>query len=381
MKFDVVETWINNIAYSHSGSPNTAYHCRHHLKMFCDFIGETPQQILDEYEVMNERDFRRKYAMLLRAFISEMSKQYVPGSLKVFSGVVKSFFKYNDLPLGYVPLVRDRITYHNRDITREEIVEILKISDPRDRAFFCMMAQSGLRPETICNLTFKLIQPDFDKGIIPCKIEVPQEIAKGQYRSYFTFVGEETIKHLKDYLKTRPQIGLDDYLFTKHGDKNEKLNRASMSHIFRRAANQLKQKGIMDFERKQAGKPAEVRLYNLRKFFRKYAGQAGFENVQFWMGHIVKEGDEEHYRPQDPEFYRQSYKERAMPFLRLDTETPTETDLRLTRANEEIERLKTELENERNTTKAKIDKLEADYEALRKQILAMLEKNERTEKP
>ncbi|MDH5795226.1 MAG: hypothetical protein OEZ24_03870 [Candidatus Bathyarchaeota archaeon] len=44
------------------------------------------------------------------------------------------------------------------------------------------------------------------------------------------------------------------------------------------------------------------------------------------MGHTVREGVDEHYRPTDVEFHRKLYAEKAMPFLRLETATPTETE-------------------------------------------------------
>jgi len=221
-------------------------------------------------------------------------------------------------------------------------VNILNASHPRDRAFFCIMAQTGLRPETLCNLKLKHIQPDFDKGIIPCKIDVPEEIAKGEYRSYFTFMGEESIKYLKAYLSTIPSISPEDYLFMAHGSEKQ-LDRASVSHIFRRTVNKMKKKGLMDFERKKS-KPATIRLYNLRKFFRKYANQAGFEFVEFWMGHVVNEGQDEHYRPLDVEFHRELYKEKAMPFLRLETATPTEHDEIIAEQAQKIKDLERQIE-------------------------------------
>lgn len=338
-KFDPVQSWLDNVAYSHSGSKSTEENYRYQIKIFCEFIGTTAAEILEDYEESNDREFRRKYARYLRAFISNLyRKDYAVNAVKAKVAALKSFFKYNDLPLGYVPMARKKITYHNRDITKEEIVNILEISSPRDRAFFCMMAQSGLRPGTVCSLKLKHVQPDFEKGIIPCKIDVPAELAKGEYHSYFTFMGLESVKHLKAYLATRGRIGLEDYLFTSHGAK-KRVNPKSMSQIFVRAIEDLKEKGLMDFEQKKEGKPRTVRLYNLRKFFRKYAHQAGFEMVQFWMGHTVSQGQEEHYRPKDPEFHRQLYAEKAMPFLRLETATPTETDKLLTKQAEEIERL------------------------------------------
>jgi len=350
-KFDPVQNWIDNVAYSHSKSEGTEYKYRYNFGIFCDFIEKTPKQILEEYERMTDREFRRKYALYVRAFISHLAQKYAVGTVTFIVASIKSFFKYNDLPLGHVPMARCKVTYHNRDITKEEIVKILEISRPRDKAFLCMMAQTGLRPSTLSNLKIKYIQPDFDKGVIPCKVDVPQEIAKGQYRSYFTFMGEESVKYLKAYLSTRPGIGSKDYLFTSHGS-DKQLDRRSMSHIFIRAITKLKQKGLMDFEQKQKGKPRNVRLYSLRKYFRKMAHQTGFEIVQFFMGHVVKEGVEEHYRPKDVEFYRQLYEEKAMPYLRFETATPSETEQTIMELRGRLEGRDREMEELRSQNEA-----------------------------
>jgi len=325
-KHDVVKAWLNNVAYSHSKSRHTENLYNRAIRLFCSYIDLTPQQILEEYEKMTDRQFRRKYAQYLRGYISQYYESGLAlNTVNVRVSAIRSFFKYNDLPLGYVPLAKPRVTFHNRDITKEEIIKILEVSRPRDRAFFCIMAQSGLRPATLCNLRLKHIEPEFSKGIPPCKIDVPQDLAKGKYREYFTFMGDESSKYLQTFLDTRPNINSESYLFTVHG-LEKKADPKSFSQIFARTIEKLKAKGLIEFEQKQKGKPRTVRLYNLRKFFRKYANQAGFEFVQFWMGHIVKAGVDEHYRPKDVEFHRQLYKEKAMPYLRLETKTPGETE-------------------------------------------------------
>jgi integrase len=337
---EVVDAWIDNVAYAHSKSESTANQYRRNMAKFCSFIGKTPTQILGDYERLSDREFRRKYAQYIRAFISRLASiNYTVNSVKATVAAIKSFFKYNDLVLGYVPMPRSKVTFHNRDITKEEIVKILELSRPRDKAFFCMMAQTGLRPETLCNLRMKHIEPEFTKGIIPCKIDVPEEITKGQYRAYFTFMGEESTKYLRSYLATRSNIGPEDYVFASHGT-DKQLNSKSISGIFKRVIEQLKEKGMMDFEQKQVGKPRTVRLYNLRKFFRKYANQAGFEFVQFWMGHIVNKGQEESYRPQDVEFHRQLYKEGAMPYLKLEKATRNEIGKLIEERDVEVSKLK-----------------------------------------
>jgi integrase len=358
---EVVDAWIDNVAYAHSKSESTANQYRRNMAKFCSFISKTPTQILGDYEKLRDREFRRKYAQYIRAFISKLSNNgYTSNSVKATVAAIKSFFKYNDLVLGYVPMPRSKVTFHNRDITKEEVVKILELSRPRDKAFFCMMAQSGLRPETLCNLRMKHIEPEFKKGIIPCKIDVPEEITKGQYRPYFSFMGEESTKYLRSYLATRANIGPEDYLFASHGT-DKQLNSKSISGIFKRVIEQLKEKGLMDFEQKQVGKPRTVRLYNLRKFFRKFANQAGFEFVQFWMGHIVNKGQEEHYRPQDVEFHRKLYAEKAMPYLRLEKATRNQIGELIEERDAKIVELTQQLEQRNGTIKSlegRVKKLE-----------------------
>ena len=340
---DPVDVWIGVVAYEHSGSQATAFEYRHWLEVFCNFIGKTPTEILEEYRraPADEKvfDFKQKYANFLRDFIFQQhGKGYAKGSIRTMVSVVKSFFSHNDLPLGRVPKARNTVKFHNRDITKEEVQRIQEASRPRDKAFFCMMAQSGLRPVTLCKLKLKHLEPDFSEGRIPCKIEVPQDLAKGRYRSYFTFMGPESMKYLRAYLAMRPGIGPDDYLFVAHG-RDKKADPHSLTRIFVRIIEKLREKGLIDFEQKQFGKPRSVRLYNLRKYFRKHANQAGFEFVQFWMGHIVKEGQDEHYRPRDVEFHRQLYAEKAMPFLRLETATPTETEKTIMELRKQLDKV------------------------------------------
>jgi hypothetical protein len=174
-------------------------------------------------------------------------------------------------------------------------------------------------------LRLKHLKEDLFKNRIPCKIDVPQEIAKGKYRGYFTFIAHEAVKYLKAYLNTRRNITSNDFLFVRQGT-NRQASPKALSILFSRTLQKLHEKGLIEVEQKEKNKPRDLRLYSLRKFFRKHANQAGFENVHFWMGHVVKAGQEEHYRSTDVEHHRKLYAEEAMPFLRIETATPTETE-------------------------------------------------------
>ncbi len=336
MQFDIIKTWLNNVGISHSNSNRTRVAYKNNLQRFCNFISKTPEQIMTEYDDSTDRDFKRQYARYIKGFMSEeLEKGMAQNTINTRLAAVKSFFKYNDLPLGYIPSPKMRVTYHNRDITHEEVKLILNASRPRERAFYAILAQSGLRPFTICSLKFKHIKKDLIANRVPCKIDVPQEIAKGKYRGYFTFIGHEAVEYLKAYLNTRRGITDDDFLFAKQGTKQQ-ANPKSISALFSRTLQKLKEKGLIEVEQKKRSKPRDVRLYNLRKFFRKYAHQADPELVQFWMGHIVRTGQDEHYRPTDVEFHRELYAEKAMPFLRLETATPTETEKTLVELKKQL---------------------------------------------
>jgi len=352
---DVIETWLRNIAYSHSASEQTRKSYTIALQKFCNFIQKTPEQILEEYENTNdERKFRRKYAMLIKAFISANLGYYATGSITTRITAIKSFFRYNDLPLAHIPMARRRVTYHNRDITKEEINNIVDISTPRHRAMYTVLAQSGLRPHTLCELRYKHILPDFEEGTIPCKIEVPQEIAKGKYYAYFTFMGEDSVEFLKAYFKQRGKIKSDDYVFTKY-ESNRKASKAAISITFARTIMKLKKTGQMNFERKSisnspnARMHSEVRLYNLRKWFRKQAGQAGQDFVNFWMGHSL--GVDEHYFSRDVEHHRKVYAEKALPYLRLGKFILNETGKKVAEQAKMIQDLQTQIVKLQKTSK------------------------------
>jgi antitoxin component of RelBE/YafQ-DinJ toxin-antitoxin module len=182
---------------------------------------------------------------------------------------------------------------------------------------------------------------------VPCKIEVPREITKGKYGRYVTFIGPDAIKYMKQYFSTRTDLAPNSLLFCSHSDPSKPANVKDLSRAFKLAARKLEKTGAIDFEIRR-GKPSELRFYTLRKFFRKQAHQMGFENVNYLMGHTVR-GSDANYRPQDPEFYRKLYEEKAMPFLRLETATPTETEKTIAELKKQLEERDKQVETMRVT--------------------------------
>ena len=300
MSLDLVQIWLDSVAYSHSQSEATEINYKRVWGHYSASIGMTADEIVADYEQSNDRIVMRKHAQYVRSWIGKLSKKNLTNSsIRVMVGTIKSFYKYNDLPLGHVPQARGDSVYHNRDITKEEIVQIMALAKIREKAFFAVMAQSGLRPFTIKQLKLKHLE-EFDK--IPCKIEIPKEIAKGKYGSYVSFVGSDAIKYLKRYLATRKDLTAESLLFCSHFDSKQIINTKDVSRVFKLSAQKLEKSGALKYEIRK-GKPSELRLYNLRKFFKKYANQMGEEEVNYLMGHSVG-GSNAIYRRQDHEYYR-----------------------------------------------------------------------------
>ena len=87
----------------------------------------------------------------------------------------------------------------------------------------------------------------------------------------------------------------------------------------------------------------------------KLAAKIESEIVEYMMGHTIK-GVDGNYRPKDPEFYRNLYAEKAMPFLRLESNTPSETEKTIEELKSQLAERDKEIE-ELKTSVSKIQKL------------------------
>jgi site-specific recombinase XerD len=355
MSPEPIETWLSQVAYSHSDSESTRYAYKKTMENFCLFHMTAPKEILADYERLDEKTFKRKYSQFLQEWITELYRLHMKSTtIRSKIGAVKSFFKYNSLPLGFIPQAKEMITYHNRDIEAKEIALIMANSKPREKAIYALMAQSGLRGHTIKKLRLKNIE-DLNTERLSYKITIPQGISKGKFGSHVAFIGEESAKYLRLYLATRTALTPESLLFCTHGKPNTPVNLKNLSRAFQTTALKLRKTGALNYEVREKGKPSELRLYTLRKFFKRKCKEIGDEDTNYLMGHTIV-GANGNYAPRNPEYYRKRYEEKALPFLRLESPTPTDTEqLRETMRKHHQE----EMEALRNQVKERDEQLEA----------------------
>lgn len=385
-KTDTIENWLNAVSYSHSNSNHTRTQYTHHIQRFLKYIGKTADQILKEYEILDDKQFKHRYTPSIISLIGEMGKaNYSPSTQQNVIATIKSFFKYNSLPLGYIPSTRKYARFHNRPITKEEIKLIIKEAQPREKAYYSLMVQSGLRPQTISNLKIGDLENLLEKNTpIPCLITIRQEITKGKYSEYFTFTAEENIQYIKEYLKRQRKQPLtsEEYLFTMQNGKTP-VKPDVINHTFARTIKKLRKENIIDFKtdtgtvNNKIRTNNKIKLYNLRKYFRNN-NHADWDYKNFWMGHISKLGVDKHYidtstTPENIEKHRQIYKEKTMSYLKIETTTPDEFIPTITDLQNKI----TKQENENKQLKHTITRMDKQF-ALAFQMLITKNPEERT---
>ena len=274
-------------------------------------------------EVEKEK-FLDKLSDILKDYFAYVKGKYTPLSVKRAMSVIMSFLHAFDIPVKPLRVRYPYVVYHNRDITKEEIKQILENSDVRNRAIFFMLYESGMRPITLVNLKWKHIKSDF--GNVPMKIELTSDILKCRVTQRFTFIGSEGFKALKTYLATRLPLKDNELVFVPEKGGAKKLTAQALSQAFNKLVLKLK------LSEPQGKKPKDLRLYCLRKAFRKFMASAvDSAYVEFWMGHT---STATHYLSRDIEHHRKLY-QKGYENLRL-YEIPSEDIAKLKLENIEL---------------------------------------------
>lgn len=190
----------------------------------------------------------------------------------------------------------------NRNIQENEINRITEKCKPREQAFFTVMRQSGLTPHILKQLKIKnlerILEPETPT---PCLIDVPHEELP-------TFIGQEGIQHLKQYLHIRARkekLTPESLLFTAKNNPNKQINTKDVSRTFRQTAQKLRITTRIGQKIKK-GEPSEIRLFSLIRFYKK--------NAKDYLKEL-----QDNPPLKDPEFFRSLYQEHAMPFLEIET--------------------------------------------------------------
>ena len=212
LKNEKVRRWYENL---NAKSYLTATTWLRTLGLYCELEKTSPDKIL---ESMNKPDFRDKFA----DFVRKMEREGKAGSYIIrYKKVLRSFGRFNNKNVELnINIANDHLspTIENERVpNKDELSRLLRKATSRGRVSISLMAFAGLRPESLGNYEgtdglrlkdikgLRLIENiDFEK--IPVMVSVKSMLSKARHQ-YFSFLGEEGVTYIKEYLEERRRQG------------------------------------------------------------------------------------------------------------------------------------------------------------------------------
>lgn len=194
-----------------------------------------------------------------------------------------------------------------KEIIDKELINKITHRVPiREKAFFTIMRQSGLKPQIIKRLRIKNLEPD---TIIPRRIETRQESKQTTDKEFLHFIGEEANNYITQYLATRRILTPESLLFTTRNKVDKEISTKNVSRAFRETLEKIESEKKTKYEVKSANTEKSGKrnfsLLSLTEFYR--------ENTKHYRTELSNNPNE------SDEYYRKLYKEKAVPFLEIES--------------------------------------------------------------
>lgn len=272
--YQAVKRWLTKLE-TRSDSSSTRKSGLLWLRDFCNFAKTNPDSLIKERTENLEstvQGIRRKHEELLEGFIITMKKDdYAPNSISTASGMIRSFYKSNYLPLQEVRSPRPYNVRMYKVPTIKDIKKMCEHTDLSTKTWILCAKDSGLGnadllPLRLDNLSseYGTIGTQLRKETVPIHIELRRQKTKEAIHSFF---GPNAIEALKLY-----------------------TNVNGRGKIFPMSSRSLQQKiKVLSIETKVATKDVPVRPYSYRKVFNTYMKLAGVNEafVETMMGHSI----------------------------------------------------------------------------------------------
>lgn len=340
-----IQFWLKKA--SHSPRTERVYLC--YLKDYLSKMNLDAEQIVSEWQIARYSDgkererFLDKHADLIERYYVNGFTNQTPMTKKTHLATIVSFYTHNKIDVDVDINDKFYVVNHNRAIQKEEIKRILDHATLRDRCFFLMMLESGLRPQTLVMLRYRNIKKDFEAFKKSMLISVESELLKDRVSARYTFIGEDGYRVLKEYLASR-KMQDDDVIFTGVHPQQQKSEFLSPSLFSTQFGDIVKKLGLS--EKKNGRFRRELNLYTLRKYFRNNMKVSDPAFRDWWMGHTL--GVDAHYFnswQEDPNIVEVHRKEYEKGYATLRLYGPDETQQyiaeQLKQKDDEIQKLKT----------------------------------------
>jgi hypothetical protein len=197
------------IMLSNSGSKATLYQYVYGVYRYCSYVGKRPDQLISECQGPEGETLPKSLSLHTKSvgdFVAELQAEgLAPGTINNHVKGVKALYRANGLRMESPYKLSKRVVYKDRSPTPEELQRMLEIATPREKLVVSMLSLGGFRIGSLCKLQYHHVKNDLEKTIVPLHVHVEAEITKGKYSDYDTFLAEEAVQYLKQYLALRRQ--------------------------------------------------------------------------------------------------------------------------------------------------------------------------------
>ncbi len=372
--------WFSNI----EAAKNTQRNFLRGMELYTEFVKKTPAELIEEAEqeilsgtLMRKRKIR-EHLITFREWLK--SQEYAPKTINGHLIAPRSFYKSYDIDIPSINFKKQFKAVATEEnsirLEKEQIQEMLKYANVRNKAIILTLASSGLAQSDLLELKIS----DFKKGYDDKTGITTLQLRRIKTKvNFITFLSSEASIAVLDYINYRNRkpkeeyasnkdmtdayekrrIKSDqDYLFCKHdvpdmylktlSEKDRKLNASGLMDMFRETAK----KAGLDTNK---GQWQICRAHNLRKFFDSALLNNGADSffVEYLMGHTISESKAAYFKG-DPAKLKERYM-RYMPFLTL---TSLETRVLESDEYKQLKDENTELKRRFDELKSKADKTE-----------------------
>jgi integrase len=202
-KYNACSLWLEQF---NSQSTKKSYAI--HLSLFCRFHGTNPDTLI-QLKPEQLTPMIVNYVLHLKKVAKQTAGKAKSGeicvnSVKTYLSGIQSFFVYNDMVLNWKKIIKycpEPVTNNLRSYTKEEIIKLLSLADPRDRCLILLMVSTGIRVGAIKALRKKHLK------LLMNNIGILTVYAESKRDCYNALVTPECLAAIDEYLEYRRKQG------------------------------------------------------------------------------------------------------------------------------------------------------------------------------
>jgi integrase len=329
-----MQYWQSELATREEG---TKQRYQQYFSEFLTFVDKTPDELIvqRQQDLLNpDRKIQRRIESLFLAFLAKKKAEgYAVATRQIYFASIRSFFE-----IHYFPLIMRKRDYPTGDsngvkrATKEAILKVLNNKHQRNKltikAIMLFIKDSGLRVSDVRRLNYGDIAKQLENAETIIQINIITEktnlLAK-------TFIGEESINALKEYLEARKQGSKDSRnvepeIITKDSPLFKVWTKGEVKRYPRHSLSSLMREAFVSVNEDR------MSAHSLRKKLQTDLEKAGINSnwIDQILGHQLINSRDAYSLPTDEELrdaYMKAYQfVKVFPEIRATVkETPTQT--------------------------------------------------------